>query len=603
MTDSYRPLFNTRENGDVSRTSTSSANDVTSENVSTSTTGGYNPIFNTRGGGTSQAATSSANNVSPESALASTAGGYNPTFNTQGNEDASSTSTSPATNESTEAISTATTPGYNPTFNTQGNETTSTGLSAANDTTIAVNSSDTLKTFITSLGSFLKTLATQIRNVTPNATDENFQQLQENLIGKTILTAKQAKETLDSFANVLDALAELTESTAQEIDSLDIPTTASSSGENRAGETVMLSLNSSESEGNSSNESTTAASDYAPTSPGESTIDLTPTETSNISLESATNTTESSLEDAPSDSGQLGETSLSSAESQIVLGTESPNSTPANQLPADSPVATDGPTKPVGNALYIPNQSPAYTMLSASMDDIRATYPSVPINNSIQAEIAAELMGQNTSYGSQQPADTIHLTDQQVRILSEAIAHNINVRRQMAAQEMVAGMNLDGFGYDGADFELGSVSNDFQQAVLDICDQVIQAGLPYAWGGGSLDGPSQGISDGGGYADACGDYAKIGFDCSGFSRYVFYQATGVELPRVAQAQCDYSVLIDEPMIGDLGFPSNYNPGHVVVYVGNGEIAEAQQSGTNLMYSPASPSYVWKRPPESPNWDY
>ena len=417
-------------------------------------------------------------------------------------------------------------------------------------------------------------------------------------MGKTVMSAEQAKEALDSFANVLDALADLTASTANEVDAIDVPTTTSSSSSSSRppAESVMLRINSSPEDSNDTlvNSDTTAAADYAPTgTSGSSTIDLTPADTGNeVTLESASSSNDSSL----------GETTLSSADGESSQPPASAQHA-ANQLSADSPVATDGPAKPIGSSLYLPNHSPAYTTLSASMDDIRATYPSVPINNSIQAEIASELMGQNTSYGSQQPADTIHLTDQQVRILSEAIAHNINVRRQMAAQEMISGMNLDGFGYGGADFELGAVSNDFQQAVLEICDQVIQAGIPYAWGGGSLEGPSQGISDGGGYADACGDYAKIGFDCSGFSRYVFYQATGVEIPRTSQPQCDYCILVDEPMIGDLGFPSNYNPGHVVVYVGNGEIAEAQQSGTNLMYSPASPTYVWKRPPESPNWDY
>ena len=139
---------------------------------------------------------------------------------------------------------------------------------------------------------------------------------------------------------------------------------------------------------------------------------------------------------------------------------------------------------------------------------------------------------------------------------------------------------------------------------MELAEQIVgtQPPIPYAWGGGTLEGPSQGISDGGGYADACGDYNKIGFDCSGLVRYMFYQLTGVELPRVSQAQFEYCQPISDPMPGDIGFPAGGSPGHVFMYVGNGEIIEAQQSGTVMMFSPADASYVWGRPPESPNWD-
>lgn len=48
-----------------------------------------------------------------------------------------------------------------------------------------------------------------------------------------------------------------------------------------------------------------------------------------------------------------------------------------------------------------------------------------------------------------------------------------------------------------------------------------QMGVPYSWGGGSLDGPSKGVGDG----------ANItGFDCSGLMRYGF-AGVGVLIPR------------------------------------------------------------------------
>ena len=53
-----------------------------------------------------------------------------------------------------------------------------------------------------------------------------------------------------------------------------------------------------------------------------------------------------------------------------------------------------------------------------------------------------------------------------------------------------------------------------------------QMGVPYSWGGGSLDGPSKGVGDG----------ANInGFDCSGLMRYAF-AGVGVLIPRFSGDQ-------------------------------------------------------------------
>lgn len=128
---------------------------------------------------------------------------------------------------------------------------------------------------------------------------------------------------------------------------------------------------------------------------------------------------------------------------------------------------------------------------------------------------------------------------------------------------------------------------EYEQRIIDLANQVVAAGIPYAWGGGSLDGISQGIQDGGA-ADAAGDYAKQGFDCSGLARYLVYQASGVEIPRVSGDQYGAGQLISaaDARPGDLAFHNN--PGqHVMVYVGDGKVVEAQKSGTNIMFSDAA----------------
>lgn len=112
-------------------------------------------------------------------------------------------------------------------------------------------------------------------------------------------------------------------------------------------------------------------------------------------------------------------------------------------------------------------------------------------------------------------------------------------------------------------------------------------GTPYAWGGGGMDGPSQGIHDGGGPADRAGDYNKVGFDCSGWSRYLTYQAFGVTIPRTTWDQMTVGMAVtpETARVGDLIFPSDANGGHVAVYMGNGQMAEAPSSGQTLKLSP------------------
>ena len=48
-----------------------------------------------------------------------------------------------------------------------------------------------------------------------------------------------------------------------------------------------------------------------------------------------------------------------------------------------------------------------------------------------------------------------------------------------------------------------------------------QRGVPYSWGGGAINGPSAGVEQ---------DAGKIGYDCSGFTRYA-YAGVGVLLPK------------------------------------------------------------------------
>lgn len=128
---------------------------------------------------------------------------------------------------------------------------------------------------------------------------------------------------------------------------------------------------------------------------------------------------------------------------------------------------------------------------------------------------------------------------------------------------------------------------EYEQRIIDLANEVVAAGIPYAWGGGTLEGIGKGIADGGA-ADAAGDYNKQGFDCSGLTRYLVYQASGVEIPRVSGDQYGAGQLVSaaDARPGDLAFDDNPSQ-HVMMYVGDGKVVEAQRSGTNIMFSDAA----------------
>ncbi|NYI84925.1 NlpC/P60 family protein [Saccharopolyspora hordei] len=109
-----------------------------------------------------------------------------------------------------------------------------------------------------------------------------------------------------------------------------------------------------------------------------------------------------------------------------------------------------------------------------------------------------------------------------------------------------------------------------------------QLGVPYAWGGGNSRGPTRGIRDGG-VADAHGDYAKIGFDCSGLMIYAFAGA-GVSLDHYSgyQYQSGRRVPLAQARRGDLLFwQTGGRIHHVALYLGDGTMVEAPYSGAKV----------------------
>ncbi len=73
-----------------------------------------------------------------------------------------------------------------------------------------------------------------------------------------------------------------------------------------------------------------------------------------------------------------------------------------------------------------------------------------------------------------------------------------------------------------------------------------------------------------------GGTTPSGFDCSGFTSYIYAKA-GVRLPRTAAAQQRFATRVSDPQPGDLiffGYPAH----HVGIYAGNGKLYHSPRSG-------------------------
>ena len=95
-----------------------------------------------------------------------------------------------------------------------------------------------------------------------------------------------------------------------------------------------------------------------------------------------------------------------------------------------------------------------------------------------------------------------------------------------------------------------------------------------------------------------GNSPETGFDCSGFVRYVFKQATSLTLPHSALAisQLGKTVPKDELQPGDLVFFNTLKStfSHVGIYLGNNHFIHSPSSGGQVRVESMQDSYWAKR---------
>lgn len=157
-----------------------------------------------------------------------------------------------------------------------------------------------------------------------------------------------------------------------------------------------------------------------------------------------------------------------------------------------------------------------------------------------------------------------NIRDNQIKsgIVVEEINNKIEVAKEKVAQLQAA---IDAASRPNRGDTVSVTGN----AIVDYAYQFL--GVPYVWGGTT---PS-------------------GFDCSGFTQYVFRNAVGVSLPRTTYDQINVGVPVSYNNLqpGDLVFP---HTGHVGIYIGGGQMIHAPRTGDVIKVSSVYKFYTARR---------
>ncbi len=229
-------------------------------------------------------------------------------------------------------------------------------------------------------------------------------------------------------------------------------------------------------------------------------------------------------------------------------------------------------TDVLGRMTTAAQQASAATQAAAAARDAAAT-----LQQQAQADLTT---ASNLETAARRQAGTLQTQQAQLQAQLQVAQQNLlGMRRARAVattyqrqQAAAAAMSSAGGSADTANRGNSGATRTAISAALNYIGQM------YAWGGGTLSGPSEGFGP---------DVGVVGFDCSGLTRYAYAQA-GISIPRNSIAQYASLPKVSRANLqrGDLVFYANdtSDPGsihHVAIYLGGGSMIEAPQSGMTV----------------------
>ena len=169
------------------------------------------------------------------------------------------------------------------------------------------------------------------------------------------------------------------------------------------------------------------------------------------------------------------------------------------------------------------------------------------------------------------PGDPVAVAQASLAFTQQAAQTTMDLGRKF-----LSGLGIGGGGGSATALPGGRVSGP--QAIEYVIRRgASQRGVPYSWGGGAINGPSTGVDH---------DAGKVGYDCSGFTRFAF-AGVGVQIPKYSgdQYSAGRHVSPSQAKRGDLIFYGPQGSQHVTIYLGNGQMMEASSAAGQVTISP------------------
>jgi cell wall-associated NlpC family hydrolase len=169
------------------------------------------------------------------------------------------------------------------------------------------------------------------------------------------------------------------------------------------------------------------------------------------------------------------------------------------------------------------------------------------------------------------PGDPVAVAQASLAFTQQAAQATMDLGRKF-----LSGLGFGGGGGSATALPGGRVSGP--QAIEYVIRRgASQRGVPYSWGGGAINGPSTGVDQ---------DAGKVGYDCSGFTRFAF-AGVGVQIPKYSgdQYTAGRHIPPSQAKRGDLIFYGPQGSQHVTIYLGDGQMLEASSAAGQVTVSP------------------